>query len=69
MVNSTRLPVYVNNEQGVRTFWGLVTPASFFSGNVPLPNPYDPYVLLNNGQGVFAQANLLPVGSGHSSAE
>jgi len=33
-------------------------------GNVPMPNPHNPYVLLNNGQGVFASANLLPTGTG-----
>ena len=33
-------------------------------GNTPQPNPVDPYVLLNNGQGAFTQAGILPTGNG-----
>jgi len=33
-------------------------------GNTPQPNPVDPYILLNDGQGVFTQANLLPTAPG-----
>jgi hypothetical protein len=33
-------------------------------GNVPQPNPVNPYVLLNDGSGLFTRADILPTASG-----